>query len=261
MASYIFHNETRSEVAFKKLLICPEDIMNSYLVNGAYFRAIIKDNEWDTSDIICAISDDDVPMIVYDNGNVMLCDDMSHYEKLEETFDKAEKYDLENDELIVLSCEEESIICDCGCPSDNDVDFYERDTEYEDTDKEDNWEYEDDIESEVDVEEDIWALRRKMIGLKNITDEKIQEIRKGYFQLSGKKMTVQMRVELGMDIIKYAWKMTIREFISEKYFKEICDEIFHAIEKNLNKMEKYMTVEYENFKEDILSVSSMKIKN
>lgn len=252
MASYIFHNETRSELASKRLLICPEDIMNSYLVSGAYFRAIIKDNDWSKCDIICAISDDDVPMIVYENDNIVLCDDMAHFEKLEMTLDKVEKYNLNEDKLIVVKCEEsKDVICDCGCPSEIDEDFYENVTDVESV-----YETESEDENE-DNEEEIWALRRKMVGLKNITKERIAEVRDGYFKLSGKSTSNHLRVELGMDVIKYLWKMVIREFTNKEHFEELCKEIFEFIENKLNKIEPYMRVEYENFKEDILRVSSM----
>lgn len=260
MASYIFHNETRSEVADKRLLICPEDVMNSYLVSGAYFRAIIKDNNWDKKDIICAMSDDEVPILVYEDDVVVLCDDISHIERLENTLDQVEQYNLEKDELIVIKCEDEKVIWDCGCPSEVDEDFFDNETEIESVYSDIESVYSD-ISDDDDIEDEIWALRRKMVGLKNITKERIKEVRDGYFKLSGKGTNNHLRIELGMDLIKYLWKMVIMEFTNMEHFRELCDEIFEFIEKRLKYVESYMRVEYENFREDIVRVSSMEIKN
>jgi hypothetical protein len=134
----------------------------------------------------------------------------------------------------------EETVCDCGCPSEIEDDFYENESEYE-----------------SDNEEEIWALRRKMTGLKNITKEKIAEVREGYFKLSGKGTSTHLKVELGMDVIKYIWKMVIRKFTNKEHFDDLCEEIFDFIEKRLNKIEPYMRVEYENFKEDILELTSI----
>jgi hypothetical protein len=242
MTTYIFHNETKSEASPERLSICKEDITNSYLISGAYFRAIIKDNCWDKSDVICAISYDSSPVLVYENGKIVECDDISHLESLEQTLGDVENYNLGDDSLIAVSCEEDN---DCGCPSDlgDDIEVY--------SDIDDN---------EEDIEEEIWTLRRKMVGLKNMTKERIQEVRNEYFRLSGKTIDTHLRIELGMDIIKYLWKMVIREFTNIEHFKELRDEIFEFIENKLDKLDDYMRVEYENFREDILRVSSVEIK-
>ena len=222
MSTYIFHNETRSELVYKKLSSYP---------NGEVFREVIKDNTWWKSDIICAISNNDMSALVYANDIIVVCEDISHLEKLENTLDKLELDNLNEVESVN----------DCGCPSE--VESCEVESEYE-------------SENECeDNEEEIWALRRKMVGLKNITKERIYEVRDGYFKLSGKGTSNNLRIELGMDIIKYLWKMVIMEFTTIEHFKELCDEIFEFIEKRLRYVESYMKIEYENFRQDILRVT------
>lgn len=255
MITYIFHNETRNQVASTKLFITPNEIMNS-LFSGAYFRAIIKGNDWDKKDVICAVSDnEDMLSLVYEDDEVVFCDNPIHIENAVITLSKNDKVDLtEDDRLIVIKCEDnESIICDCGTSSEA-GDFYDNDTEIDS-------ESEVDIESDYsefddDIEEDVWVLRRKMVGLKNITKEKIQTVRDSYFKLSSKKDNIHLRVELGMDILKYLWKLVIREFMTKEHFDELCLEIFVFIEKKLDYIDDYMRVEYDNFKEDIIKVSS-----
>ena len=258
MITYLFHNETRNQVASTKLFITPNEIMNS-LFSGAYFRAIIKGNDWDKKDIICAISDNEEMLtIVYEDDEVVFCDNPIHVENAVITLTKNNIDLTTDDNLIVIKCEDnESIICDCGTSSEV-GDFYDNDTEIDS-------DYEDDVYSDVtseysefedDIEEDVWALRRKMVGLKNITKEKTQDIRNSYLKLSSKKNNVHLRVELGMDILKYLWKLVIREFITKEHFDELCTEIFEFIEKKLKYIDSYMRVEYDNFREDILKVSS-----
>jgi hypothetical protein len=236
MSTYIFHNETRNQVASTKLFINPDEIMNS-LFSGAYFRAIIKGNNWDKKDIICAVSDsEEMLTLVYEDDEVVFCYNPIHIENTVLTLSKNDKVNLTEDETKF----EEDIICDCGTSSEV-GDFDDNDLESEDED---------------DIEEDIWTLRRKMVGLKNITKEKIQSVRDSYFKLSSKRNNIHLRVELGMDILKYLWKLVIREFITKEHFDELCSEIFEFIEKKLKYIDDYMRVEYDNFKEDILKVSS-----
>jgi hypothetical protein len=116
--------------------------------------------------------------------------------------------------------------------------------------------YSEDSDDDDDIEEDIWALRQKMTGLKNITRDKIQNVRDSYLRLSNKKNNVHLKVELGMDILKYLWKLVIREFITQEHFEELYCEIFKFIESNLIYIENYMRVEYENFRYDILKIST-----
>lgn len=262
MISYIFHNETRSEIASKKLYIQRDEIMNS-LFSGAYFKAIIKANDWNKSDVICAISDDtDVFTLVYENEEITFCEDTIHCEKFENTLNKKNQYDLsQEDNLIIIKCPEEGIIINCG----NTNDIFDSETEYDDesdVEYESETEYiesdidEDEEDDEEDIEEDIWVLRKKMTGLKNITRDKIQNVRDSYFKLSGKKNNKHLKVELGMDILKYLWKLVIREFITAEHFEELCYEIFIFIERNLVHIESYMRIEYENFRHDILKIST-----
>lgn len=259
MITYIFHNETRNQVASTKLFINPDEIMNS-LFSGAYFRALIKGNNWDKKDIISAVSDNEEMLtLVYENDEVVFCDNPIHIENAVITLSKNDKIDLNTDDnLIVIKCEEEdNIICDCGTSSEA-GDFYDNDTEI-DSENEDKFEDEDEFEEDIDeedIEEYVWELRRKMTGLKNITKEKIQEVRNTYFKLASKNKNVHMRVELGMDILKYLWKLVIREFITQEHFEELCLDIFSFIEKKLDYIDSYMRVEYDNFREDILKVSS-----
>ena len=258
MITYIFHNETRNQIASKKLFINPNEIMNS-LFSGAYFRAVIKGNDWDKKDIICAISDNEEMLtIVYEDDEVVFCDNPIHVENAVITLTKNNIDLTTDDNLIVIKCEDEDgVICDCGISSEV-GDFYDNDTEIDS-------DYEDDVYSDVtseysefedDIEEDVWALRRKMVGLKNITKEKTKDIRNSYLKLSSKKNNVHLRVELGMDILKYLWKLVIREFITKEHFDELCTEIFEFIEKKLKYIDSYMRIEYDNFREDILKVSS-----
>lgn len=242
MITYIFHNETRNQIATKKLFINHDEIMNS-LFSGAYFRAVIKCNDWDKKDVVCAISDNEEMLtIVYEDDEVVFCDNSIHVDNA----------------FITLTNNVKEDICDCGTSSEvdnDDYDYTELDSDYSDYDSDNASEYSDDIE------EDVWALRRKMVGLKNITKEKMQDIRNSYLKLSSKKDNIHLRVELGMDILKYLWKLVIREFITKEHFDELCSEIFAFIEKKLKYIDSYMRVEYDNFREDILRVSSVEIKN
>ena len=154
---------------------------------------------------------------------------------------------------IAAKCDNPEYICDCGTSSEVDEleNYTEVDSDYSDYDSDNASEYSDD-----DIEEDVWALRRKMVGLKNITKEKTQDIRNSYLKLSSKKGNIHLRVELGMDILKYLWKLVIREFITKEHFDELCSDIFEFIEKKLKYIDSYMRVEYDNFREDIIKVSS-----
>jgi hypothetical protein len=240
MITYIFHNETRNQIAAKKLFINPDEIMNS-LFSGAYFRAVIKCNDWDKKDIICAVADNDEMLsLVYEDDEVVLCDNPIHIENVVITLSKNDKVENKNYE------DNESIICDCGTSSEIDNDDYTEIDSYSECD----------TGVDDDIEEDVWALRRKMVGLKNITKEKMQDIRNSYLKLSSKKDNIHLRVELGMDILKYLWKLVIREFITKEHFDELCSEIFEFIEKKLKYIDSYMRVEYDNFREDIIKVSS-----
>ncbi len=265
MAYYIFHNETKSKVASKKLFICPEDDME---IMG-YFNVIIKNNDWDKKeDVICAISVDNEPVVlVYENDTIVLCDEISHIERLNKTLDDVAYYNLEDDELISIKYEDEQgVICDCGSASEVDSEFFDNDTEIDEDGFDEECEYESEdeykyVESEYesedeDVEDELWLLRKKMVGLKNITKSKIESIKHGYNKLMN-KLPMRLKVELAMDILKYVWKSVIRDFIDEDTFKYLRDEIFESIENRLDTLEDYMRVEYDYFKTDLLRVSCM----
>jgi len=260
MITYIFHNETQNQIASTKLFITPDEIMNS-LFSGAYFRAVIKGNNWDKKDVICAVSDNDKMLsLVYEDEEVVFCDNPIHIENAVITLSKNDKVDLTGDDkLIIIKCED-NIICDCGTSSEV-GDFYDNNTEIDSEIDSDYKEVYSDVTSEYsefedDIEEDVWALRRKMVGLKNITNEKTQDIRNSYLKLSSKKDSIHLRVELGMDILKYLWKLVIREFMTKEHFDELCLDIFEFIEKKLDYIDSYMRVEYDNFREDIIKISS-----
>lgn len=97
---------------------------------------------------------------------------------------------------IAAKCDNPEYICDCGTSSEVDEleNYTELDSDYSDYDSDNASEYSDDIE------EDVWALRRKMVGLKNITKEKTQDIRNSYLKLSSKKDNIHLRVEILMEV-------------------------------------------------------------
>ena len=123
------------------------------------------------------------------------------------------------------------------------VQFKEVQLEVEDLKDEDLWEdleedfIENDLEEEdledEDLEEEVWVLRRKMTGLKNITEKKMEtilnDIDEMFISLINKNLYI-LYYELRMDLIKYKWKCCIKDFIH-----------IEEIEHDLNELEKQVS--------------------
>jgi len=75
----------------------------------------------------------------------------------------------------------------------------------------------------MNTENQIWELRGKMVGMKNITEEKMQKNTKTFEKIIAQIYCGETEfdinsVELTMDFIKYIWKCTLRGFMTLEAF-------------------------------------------
>lgn len=113
----------------------------------------------------------------------------------------------------------------------------------------------------MDYETEVWNLRKKFEGMKNINKEKMEKNTKKYEEI--KKFFNQeldehvMMVEVTLDWIKYLWKCTLREYLGLQQFVK-CEETGYKFIKTIMKDLSVLSEDFEwlevqviQFKEDM----------
>lgn len=112
----------------------------------------------------------------------------------------------------------------------------------------------------INTENQIWELRRKMVGMKNITEEKMQKNTKTFEKIiaeiyckdSGATKLDINAVELNMDFIRYIWKCTLRGFMTLETFVEEKENAFQHITCECNEcIPEWLQVQVSEFIEDM----------
>jgi hypothetical protein len=110
------------------------------------------------------------------------------------------------------------------------------------------------------IDNQIWELRGKMVGLKNITEEKMQKNTKTfeeiittiYCEYCGTTGMDINAVELTMDFIKYIWKCTLRGFMTTEAFIEEKEHVFKHITCECDEcIPEWLQVQVSEFIEDM----------
>jgi hypothetical protein len=107
-----------------------------------------------------------------------------------------------------------------------------------------------DEHNDYDFEDAIWNLRKRMVGLKNITRTKMEGVIEESSDLFD-KLTASYKIELAMDVMKYLHKCTIREFISEEEYNDITATYQIGVSDVYESVPASKLLEYETFLDDM----------